>query len=194
MKVIFAPKSPLKAALCIISFLSGSVTTAAVFEYFTKNTWRPSEERDPILGVCFTPGQNCTALIVDAIEGAKQEICVQAYSFTSAPIAEALVRAHENGVRVLVLVDKSQMKEKRSRVRMLKSAGIDVWVDVMPGIAHNKVMIIDQQMVLTGSFNWTNAAEYRNAENVIFIKEPKIVRYYNENWLKRHERAVQNLL
>ncbi|MGN6670388.1 MAG: phospholipase D family protein, partial [Candidatus Nucleicultricaceae bacterium] len=155
---------------------------------------RPSEERDPVLGACFTPGQNCTALIVNAIGEAKQEICVQAYSFTSAPIAEALVRAHKNGVRVLVLVDKSQVKEKRSRVWMLKDAGIDVWVDVLPGIAHNKVMIIDQQMVLTGSFNWTNAAEYRNAENVVFIKEPQIVRYYKENWLKRHELAVQNLL
>jgi phosphatidylserine/phosphatidylglycerophosphate/cardiolipin synthase-like enzyme len=55
--------------------------------------------------VCFTPGGNCTALIVQALNTAKQSVLVQAYSFTSAPIAKALLDAHTRGVQVQVILD-----------------------------------------------------------------------------------------
>ncbi|KAB2835906.1 MAG: phospholipase D family protein [Caedimonadaceae bacterium] len=191
---IFSSLSSDKGLLFVTAFVAGSISTTAFYEYNHQCSWSYSDAKESVLGVCFTPGQNCTTLIVKAILDAKTEVFVQAYSFTSAPIADALVKAHNKGVRVSILVDKSQIKEKRSRIRALKNAGIDVWVDAVPGIAHNKVMIIDQQTVLTGSFNWTNAAEHRNAENVLFIKDPQMVRYYRENWLKRWEIAQQNVL
>ena len=58
--------------------------------------------------VCFTPGENCTDTIVQALGDAKRTILVQAYSFTSAPIAKALLDAHKRGVQVQVILDKSQ--------------------------------------------------------------------------------------
>lgn len=136
--------------------------------------------------VCFTPGQDCTSEIVTAINGAKSSILVQAYSFTSAPIAAALVNAKRRGVDVKAILDKSQVKNNRySSAKFLANQGIPTWVDNKVAIAHNKVMIIDGQTVVTGSFNFTKAAQNKNAENVIIIKDPKLASVYAMNWKER---------
>lgn len=133
--------------------------------------------------LCFTPPQNCTGLIVDTIHHAAKSIYVQAYSFTSAPIMRALSAAKERGVEVKVLLDKSQSpKNKYSASTYLRHHDIPVWIDDQPDIAHNKVMIIDEAIVITGSFNFTNAAQYKNAENVIIIKNDAIAKRYFDNW------------
>lgn len=70
------------------------------------------------------------------------------------------------------------------------AAGIPTAVDKAIGIAHNKVMIIDDEYVLTGSFNWTTAAEKRNAENLLLIQDPHINQLYRANWQKRASKAI----
>jgi phosphatidylserine/phosphatidylglycerophosphate/cardiolipin synthase-like enzyme len=67
------------------------------------------------VSVCFTPGRNCTDAIVRVLGNAKRTILVQAYSFTSAPIAKALLDAHKRGVQVQVILDKSQRAEQSPR-------------------------------------------------------------------------------
>jgi PLD-like domain len=89
--------------------------------------------------VCFTPGGNCTNLIVNAIAGAKASILVRAYSFTSAPIAKALLDAHKRGVQVEVILDKSQRTEKYSSADFLANQGVPTTIDAEHAIAHNKV-------------------------------------------------------
>jgi phosphatidylserine/phosphatidylglycerophosphate/cardiolipin synthase-like enzyme len=64
--------------------------------------------------VCFTPGMHCTERIVQALGASQRTVLVQAYSFTSAPIAQALLKAHQRGVSVQVILDKSQRSEKYS--------------------------------------------------------------------------------
>jgi phosphatidylserine/phosphatidylglycerophosphate/cardiolipin synthase-like enzyme len=119
--------------------------------------------------VCFTPGGYCTDLIVDAIAGAKTSILVQAYSFTSAPIAKALLDAHRRGVQVRVILDKSQRTEKYSSADFLANQGVPTLIDANHAISHNKVMILDGETVITGSFNCTKAVREKNAENVLII-------------------------
>jgi phosphatidylserine/phosphatidylglycerophosphate/cardiolipin synthase-like enzyme len=116
--------------------------------------------------VCFTPGGNCTALIVQALHTAKRSVRVQAYSFTSAPIAKALLDAYKRGVQVQVILDKSQRSEKYSSADFLANQGVPTLIDATHAISHNKVMVIDGETVLTGSFNFTKAAQEKNAENV----------------------------
>ena len=111
--------------------------------------------------VCFTPGGNCTALIVQALNTAKRTVLVQAYSFTSAPIAKALLDAHKRGVQVQVILDKSQRSEKYSSADFLANQGVPTMIDATHAIAHNKVIIIDGETVLTGSFNFTKAGKRR---------------------------------
>lgn len=114
--------------------------------------------KDAPAQVCFSPGGNCTDAIIKELDAAKSEILVQAYSFTSAPIAAALVRAHKRGVTLKVILDKSQKKDGYSSATFLRNAGIPTYIDSAHAIAHNKVMIIDAETVITGSFNFTAAA------------------------------------
>jgi phosphatidylserine/phosphatidylglycerophosphate/cardiolipin synthase-like enzyme len=138
--------------------------------------------------VCFTPGEDCAQLIVDTIQKAQKEILVQAYSFTSAPIAQALRDAHRKGVKTLVILDKSQFSEKGySSAKFLMNQGIPVWKDSKVAIAHNKIMIIDDATVITGSFNFTKSANARNSENLLIIQDKNLAKIYKENWLKRQK-------
>ena len=144
----------------------------------------------PSWTVCFSPRGGCTQLIVDTLAGAHATVLVQAYSFTSDPIAQALVEAHRRGVDVEVLLDESQRTEDDARVQPLLDAGIPVWLDAAHAIAHNKVMVIDGHTVITGSFNFTKAAEERNAENLLVIQDAALAAKYAANW-HQHEAHSQ---
>ena len=134
--------------------------------------------------VCFTPSENCTAQLVSEIDSAQRSILVQAYSFTSAPIADALVAAKRKGVDVRVILDKSQVKDRHSVFGYLLSENIPVWIDNRVPIAHSKVMVFDQREVATGSFNFSKNAS-RNSENLIFLKDENLAKQYSTNWSKR---------
>ena len=116
------------------------------------------------------------------LEAAKSAVLVQAYSFTSAPIAKALVDAHKRGVDVQVILDKSQRTAKYSSATFLRNMGIPTFIDDKHAIAHNKVMVIDGHIVITGSFNFTKAAEESNAENLLVIDDADLAQKYAANW------------
>jgi phospholipase D len=149
------------------------------------------KEADPILigasevNTCFTPPAGCGIVIANLISKAQDSIYVQAYGFTSGEIAKALINAHNRGVKVRVLLDKSNIGSKHSKMRDIRKAGIEVSIDKVSGIAHNKVIIIDKQKVITGSFNFTRSADSRNTENVIIINDKSVANEYLQNWLKR---------
>ena len=136
----------------------------------------------PPVEVYFSPHGGCTEAVVREIQAARSKILVQAYSFTSAPIAKALVEAHRRGVDVEVVLDRSQATEKYSSATFLLHAGIPVRIDAKHAIAHNKVMVFDDAAVLTGSFNFTDQAEKHNAENLLVLRDPQLARKYTVNW------------
>jgi phosphatidylserine/phosphatidylglycerophosphate/cardiolipin synthase-like enzyme len=139
--------------------------------------------------IYFSPNGDCTKAIVKEIDNAKSEILVQAYSFTSAPIAKALTDAFKRGVKVEAILDKSQRKERYTSATFISTAGIPTFIDDKHAIAHNKIMIIDRETVITGSFNFTKAAEEKNAENLLIIRNKEIAKIYQENWEKHKEHS-----
>ena len=141
-----------------------------------------AQSPSPTLSVYFSPAGGCTEAIIKELNNAKTSVLVQAYSFTSAPIAKALLNAHKRGVRVDVLLDKSQRKEKYSSADFLLNSGIPTKIDAVHAIAHNKIRVIDGETVITGSFNFTKAAEEKNAENLLVIKDKTLAAKYIENW------------
>ena len=144
---------------------------------------RPAEGTSrPAWRVCFSPNGGCTQLIIDTLAGATTGVSVQAYSFTSTPIAAALITAHQRGVKVSVLLDKSQRTEHDTLGWYLVQAGVPVRIDAAHSIAHNKVMVIDGETVITGSFNFTRAAEVRNAENLLILRDRALAARYQANW------------
>jgi phosphatidylserine/phosphatidylglycerophosphate/cardiolipin synthase-like enzyme len=139
--------------------------------------------------VYFSPHGGCTEAAVKALEKAKTTVLVQAYSFTSAPIAKALVDAAKRGVNVDIILDKSQRTEKYSEADFMVHAGLPTLIDARHAIAHNKVMVIDGATVITGSFNFTKAAEENNAENMLVIQDAILAGRYTENWKAHAEHS-----
>ena len=86
-----------------------------------------------------------------------------------------------------VILDKSQRTQKCSSATFLSNQGIPTKIDTQHAIAHNKVMVIDGETVITGSFNFTKAAEENNAENLLIIHDKKLAERYIKNW-QEHER------
>jgi phosphatidylserine/phosphatidylglycerophosphate/cardiolipin synthase-like enzyme len=133
--------------------------------------------------VYFSPHGGCTEAVVREIDGAKQELLIQAYSFTSKPIAEAIVNASKRGLKVVAVLDKSQRSEKYTEADFLAHMHIPTLIDDQHAIAHNKIIIIDRSTVITGSFNFTKAAEEKNAENLLVIKgNTSLVNQYVKNF------------
>jgi phosphatidylserine/phosphatidylglycerophosphate/cardiolipin synthase-like enzyme len=136
--------------------------------------------------VYFSPHGGATEAVVNALDHATNSILVQAYSFTSARIAKALAEANRRGVRVQVILDGSQRTEKYSEADFLHNSEIPTLIDTRHAIAHNKIIIVDDYLILTGSFNFTTAAEEKNAENLLVINDPPLAQKYVENW-RAHE-------
>lgn len=143
--------------------------------------------------VCFTPQSNCTYKIIQAIKTAKHTILVQAYSFTSRPIIRALVAAKRKNIDVKMLLDKSLIintDRYYSPIPYFQKKDIWLRIDYLPDIAHNKVIIIDNSTVITGSFNFTRAAQKNNTENVLIISDPKLAQKYTDNWNRRTRQSI----
>jgi phosphatidylserine/phosphatidylglycerophosphate/cardiolipin synthase-like enzyme len=134
--------------------------------------------------VYFSPNGGCTEAIINEISHAQSEILIQAYSFTSVPIAKALVSAHKKGIHVEIVLDKSNKSKKYSAGDFTAHMGVTTYIDSKHAIAHNKIIIIDKETVITGSFNFTKAAEERNAENLLIIRNNKLAEIYIDNWNK----------
>jgi phosphatidylserine/phosphatidylglycerophosphate/cardiolipin synthase-like enzyme len=141
--------------------------------------------------VCFTSGNHsvegadCAALVAATIDAADASLLVQAYNFTEPRIVAALIAAHGRGVSVTVIVDKISAHQRGEGVDAARAAGIPVFVDRKPKIAHNKVMVIDDATVITGSFNFSANAACCNAENLLIVHSPALAAAYSANFARR---------
>jgi len=152
----------------------------------------PDEPRR--IAVHFSPRQGnrggCLSAVIEAIEGAQTRVFVQSYTFTSGPICLALRNAHARGVRVEVLIDRGEAFGRPWLVEAMQDGGIAMRLDATAGLAHNKVMLVDDDIVLTGSFNWTHNAEFRNQENLLIIRDREVFAQYLRNWDRCNQGAT----
>jgi phosphatidylserine/phosphatidylglycerophosphate/cardiolipin synthase-like enzyme len=135
----------------------------------------------PVVRVYFSPRGGCEEAIVAAIDDAKATIRVQAYSFTSRPVEAALAKAKGRGVDVRVALDDSNRNPATSQADELAAAGVLVLLDGSHPIAHSKTLVIDEHIVITGSYNLSAAAR-SNLENLLVIDDKATAGRYAENW------------
>jgi len=140
----------------------------------------------------FSPWDDIEGAIVASLRAARRQVLVQAFSFTSRPIARALIEAKRRGVDVRVTADAAETQRlDGGRIPELAAAGIAVFIEERYQSAHNKVMVIDADLptstVITGSYNWSFAAQRRNAENVLIMRgQTALAGRYRMNW-ERHQ-------
>jgi phosphatidylserine/phosphatidylglycerophosphate/cardiolipin synthase-like enzyme len=174
--------------LSIVILFGGSTTT---------RTWAADVQlpstlgiQAEVIGVYFAPSPHAAQSIVQAVQGSEREVLVEAYGFTHNGIAQALLRAHQRGVVVRVLMDAKSAVTNRYVIDALRQEKVHLRLDDKHAIAHNKVMVIDESVVITGSFNFTNSAANRNAENVLILKSPDLAQRYKADWLKHWAHSV----
>lgn len=177
-------------------FLGAAIALGGVFSGVLPGSVSLAPDSKPIsltgqIEVGFSPEGGAEALVIRAIASAEQEILVAAYSFTSKPIAQALLSAHKRGVRIRAVLDKSQRSERYSAATFLAHQGIAVRIDEKHAIQHNKYLVIDGHSVELGSFNYSRAAAERNAENVLVLwNQPEVAHRYREDWERLWDKAV----
>jgi phosphatidylserine/phosphatidylglycerophosphate/cardiolipin synthase-like enzyme len=177
--------------------LIGLVAAGFVLAFVVNHWWKIIYRwfvPPPSVKVHFSPKGGCGQAVVDAINEARSQVLMMAYSFTFDPIVKALMDAHDRGVDVELVFDKSNEVDLRTDMPRCIEKGLKVLVDAEHAIAHNKVMIIDRKTVITGSFNFTRQAEDANAENLLVIRHDsaivnKYLQYYENH--KVHSRKPQ---
>lgn len=135
--------------------------------------------------VGFSPEGTGLQQVLTVINGAKKSIHVAAYSFTSKPIAQALLQASKRGVDVKVIADQKSNSGKYSATTYLANNKIQVKLDGNYPIFHHKFMVVDGNTLETGSFNYSAAAANKNAENVLVLHSiPSLAQTYDAEWNK----------
>ena len=132
--------------------------------------------------VGFSRGQpSAKEVVIQAIDDANESLYLAAYQYTSKDIIQRVIAAKERGVKVFVLLDRTQ-KNGDSQATMVTS-GIDCRIDQRFRIMHHKFIIIDGKHIETGSFNYSANADRVNAENALYLKDvPDIATQYQQQW------------
>lgn len=171
----------LVAIICSALIGSAYIGTELYKQYFSYH------KKDGIWQSCFTPNKKCQQLIIETIDQAKESINLQGYSFSDPEIVDALIKAHQRNVHVQVILDNFNLKSKKTLLQKLIAEHICVRIDKPEGVAHNKIVIIDDRILITGSYNFSTSAYERNTENVLVIHDHTLAGEYLHNWQKRWE-------
>ncbi|MBC8506468.1 MAG: DUF1669 domain-containing protein [Anaerolineales bacterium] len=145
-------------------------------DYIVDNTPHPSLDIQGIrVDTSFSPDDGTADEIIDLIQGAEESIYFLAFSFTSDPIAAALIEKAEQGVTVSGIFEESQYRSNRGgEYENLLDAGLDVHLDGNSRNMHHKFFIIDEEIMITGSYNFSRSAEERNDENTLIIYNAEV--------------------
>jgi phosphatidylserine/phosphatidylglycerophosphate/cardiolipin synthase-like enzyme len=127
------------------------------------------------LEICFAPDDGCAEKLVKSIRNARQSIRFLAFSFTSDELADAIIEQIEAGVKAVGVMEETQVNSNSgTEFNRLRSAGAEVRLDGNPRNMHHKVLIIDDQIVAFGSYNFSFFAESRNDENLLIAYDPQM--------------------
>lgn len=166
-----------KSFLCVL-VLGG----LGIFYDLTQNTISPLPLPNEI-SVCFTPNKKCQDLLLKAINSTQKSIKVQAYSLKDPDVINALIDVQKSGKSVQILLDKEHLHGKsKSILTDMKTSGILVKIEKTSGLSHNKIMIIDEKTIVTGSYNFSKGAYKRNSENLLILSDEALSKQYLENF------------
>jgi len=130
----------------------------------------------------FSPGDACLNAIIAAISKAKSSLKICVFTISDDRITRSILQAHRRGIPVKILTDNEKLYDKGSDIRELAQAGIPVRIDNTTNHMHHKFAILDNQTVLTGSYNWTRSAAQYNHENLIIANDKTMVKNFSREF------------
>jgi phosphatidylserine/phosphatidylglycerophosphate/cardiolipin synthase-like enzyme len=137
-----------------------------------------------LVEVYFSPDDGVADHIVSIINQGKESIIFLAYSFTSDTIGEVILDKFQKGITVSGIMDSGQAKGNQgSEFDSFQKAGVNVFLDGNSGLMHHKVIIIDKNTVITGSYNFSRSAEKENDENILILHDPRIAELFYDEFL-----------
>jgi len=148
---------------------------------------------EPGVQVGFSPEGSARELVLQTIGSAKQSVQMLAYAFQAPDIAQALVDARKRGVVVRIVVDRKRNLNKTSKAAMdlVTRNGVELRTNDRYHLHHDKTIIVDEETVETGSFNFARSAETLNSENVVVIRGmPDVARQYVAHWQSRWDQGT----
>lgn len=146
---------------------------------------QPSAAQEDDIAVYFSPKGGAMAAVVSHVNQAQRTIDVEAYLITAKQIVDALQSAQNRGVRVRIILDKNNAGGIYSLAAYLSKTTLPVWRDGRHKDHHNKVMLIDGRIIITGSFNFTDPSEDQNAENLLILRDkPTLFAAYEADFEK----------
>lgn len=152
---------------------------------------KPPVPKANSISACFTPGLQCSQEVINSINLAQHNILIQVNALTSSEIAKALVAAKQRQVDINILLDKYQLKQKNyALLKYLINENIPIWIDYKPSVANNKILIIDNDRVITGSYNFAQNNQEKNAANLLIIEDPTLAKSYAVNWQSRQINSI----
>ena len=161
-------------------YLSGDFSTSANDK--TDRKGKAMMGKIPVQ-VAFSPSDGIAEIICDQLAEARDNVYVMAFVLTSEPIAQKLGELAERGVRIHCILDRGQARTRYSQSQYLKSRGAKIYISPnSSGKMHHKVITIDDDTVITGSYNFSSNAEKGNDENIIIIKNIELAKLYNKEF------------
>lgn len=140
--------------------------------------------------VYFSPGDGTARHVTEVLKAARTSIHFLAYSYTLDDFAEAMINRARAGVQVMGVFDQSQYLNAGSEYDKLRSAGLKVRLDGWEGLQHHKVILVDGQIVITGSFNFTASADRNNDENLVIVYDPILAGQYEVEFQKLYAKST----
>lgn len=130
------------------------------------------------INIYFSPEDNIERIILNTLKKAKSSVHFLAFSFTSDPLGEVLIALHKKGVKILGVMERQGSNSKESEYVKMRVEGLAVRLDRNRNQMHHKVIVIDERLVMTGSYNFSKSANKKNDENLIMLDDPEIAREY----------------
>lgn len=164
--------------------------------YYGKNSldnkpYKEVEFDSGLIEPYFTPEDNLTDRIIELIDNAEKSIHVMIFTFSKREIADALIRAKNRGIKVKVIAEEYQSNHDWSQIYYLEENGVNVILDKNNKTFHHKTIIIDEKITITGSFNFTNSAQYNNDENSLIIHSEYISKEYEREFFRLWEKYTK---
>ena len=155
--------------------------SAALIEWLeevTKVLSPAPPEEEPTAEAYFSPGSECPGKIAGLFARARTSADVCVFTITDNRISDAILEAHQRGLRLRIITDDDKSLDPGSDVARLARAGIPLRMDTSPYHMHHKFALFDREVVLTGSYNWTRGAAEYNNENFVVCRDQKLIRQF----------------